>query len=187
MDMTTNHHESNCAVREVCIEHGLPPAEVDPVLELAAACGLLSHDTMMTLEDMAWETAYGTGQESHTFLRATISESGVKRVVGFICFGPIMEWDGNYELYSIAVDQDFHRLGIGTALVAEMKRQVGMAMGTRILLETGEGRTYENARCFYEANDFAREHRFLRQFIPDNGHVVYRHFIDADTGVEQFQ
>lgn len=187
MNTANNGDLGHCAVREVRILSGIIADDVETILNMAVVSGVFSSDAMMSLEDMAWDSAYGDGNKSHTFLKSTISESGVDKTVGFICFGPIPHWQGRFEMYGIAVDPEFQRLGIGSALIAEMNRQVARTKGKQVFLETGDDRLFEDARQFYEANGFIHEYRFFKQFIPVDGGVVYRFDIDTDDSDENYQ
>lgn len=187
MDIITKEEPRFNDIIEISIHSGILPEDVEVILDMAASSGLFSSDLIMSAEDMAWDSAYGDGSEPHVFLRATINDTGKPRTAGFICFGPIDRWRGNYELYGIAVEPNCQRIGIGSALVSEMIRQVSTAGGKGIFLETGGGRAFENARLFYEANGFSKETRFLKQFIPTAGDVVYRFDIDTDDVDEQHQ
>ena len=187
MDTTFRDDEQPEEMWEVRISSGITPEEVETVLNMAGACGLFTSDAMMSAEDMAWDSAYGNGQEAQTFLLARVRDSGVDRVIGFICYGPINHWPGDFELYGITVDPDFRRMGIGSALVAEMTRRVADQDGRRIFLETGMDRSFENARLFYEANEFSRQQRFCKQFIPMEGGVVYRLTIETEDTEHNYQ
>ncbi|CCH50228.1 GNAT family N-acetyltransferase [Pseudodesulfovibrio piezophilus] len=187
MDMIINEEIRPCDVREIHIISGVAPADVENILNMAAASGLFSSDAMMSAEDMAWDSAYGDGSETHTFLQATVNESGTEKTVGFICYGRIPHWTETYELYGIAVDPEFQRLGIGSALISEMKRQVTAGTGKRIFLETGASRAYENARLFYEANEFQLENRFHKHFVPSDGGIVYRLILESQESDLQYQ
>lgn len=185
--MTTNDTPGHCEAQEVRITSGITPDDVETILNMAAASGLFTSDLMMSAEDMAWDSAYGDGNEFHTFLKASACGPEGNMVVGFICFGPIPRWDGNFEMYGIAVDPEYQRLGIGSALMSEMNRQIALANGKQVFLETGEDRIFENARLFYEANNFIQEPHFIRHFVPTDGGVVYCCDIDSDHSDEQYQ
>ncbi|MCJ2164561.1 MULTISPECIES: GNAT family N-acetyltransferase [unclassified Pseudodesulfovibrio] len=187
MDTTIREDELPEEMREVRISSGITPKDVEPILNMAAASGLFSSDAMMSAEDMAWDSAYGNGEEMQTFLLAKVNEGELDRIIGFLCFGPIGHWPDMFELYGITVDPEFRRLGIGSALVAEMVRRVEEQNGKQIFLETGEDRAFENARSFYEANDFSQQQRFCKQFIPLEGGVVYHLNIDNEDSDKNFQ
>lgn len=103
-----------------------------------------------------------------------------EKLIGFLCYSEIPHWPQNYELYGLAVTPEYQRLGIGSALVTEMKRKVAALGGRRIFLETGQDRTFEKARLFYEANDYTMEYRFFKQFIPKDNSVVYCHTLELN-------
>ncbi|MEF2231171.1 MAG: GNAT family N-acetyltransferase [Pseudodesulfovibrio sp.] len=179
MDTMANEETPSEPVHEVHIVRGISPEEVEAVLNMAAASGLFTSDALRSAEDMAWDSAYGEGGAPHTFILAKTREDGADKTIGFLCFGPIANWPENYELYGIAVVPEYQRLGIGSALVAEMARRIGSEKSRRVFLETGADRAYEGARGFYEANGFDREERFHKHFIPLEGGVVYRLNIDV--------
>lgn len=187
MDTTFREDEQPEEMWEVRIASGITPEDVETVLNMAAACGLFSSDAMLSAEDMAWDSAYGSGNETQTFLLARVTDAGQDRIIGFICYGPIAHWQGDFELYGITVEPDFRRMGIGSALVAEMVRRVSDQDGKRIFLETGMDRAFENARLFYEANDFTRQQRFCKQFIPMDGGAVYRLSIEHEESEQNYQ
>ena len=180
MDTTTREEDTREDMREVRISSGITPGDVETILNMAASCGLFSADAMLSAEDMAWDCAYGNGEEAQTFLLAKVCDAQVERIIGFLCYGPIMYWPEEFELYGITVDPEFRRLGIGSALVAEMTRRIAGERGRSIFLETGEGRAFENARLFYEANGFSEQRRFCKQFISMDGGLVYRLNIDDE-------
>ncbi|MBG0791613.1 MAG: GNAT family N-acetyltransferase [Desulfovibrionaceae bacterium] len=183
----STRESGGAAVREVRIVSGIAPEDVEVVLEMAASSGLFTPDAMLSAEDMAWDSAYGNGSEDHSFLLARAGEGGVDRVVGFLCFGPIPHWPEDYELYGIAVDPEYRRLGVGTGLVAEMRRRVADRQGKRVFLETGADEAYEGAHCFYEVSGFECEHRFRKQFIPVDGGMVYRLDVSVDENDRNYQ
>lgn len=164
---------------DIHIESGLKPDEVEAVLELAADSPFLPPDSLMAVEEMAWESVYSDGREPHTFL---LARSGTGGIVGAACYGPIPYWTGNFELYGVGVTSGVQRRGIGTALVNEIKRRVGLDHGQSVFLEAGSGPDHEPLRLFYEANAFYHEHRFLKQFVPDQEGTVYR--LDLNTDLD---
>ena len=173
MRVQTETETVPCDLREVHIVASLAPEDVENLLELAAASTVFSSDALMAAEDMAWDCAYEGNDDACSFLQARVNESGRERLVGFICYGEIGNKPDNVELFGIAVDPEFQRLGIGSALVAEMERRVASRGGKRIFLETGADRALEKARLFYEANGFGQESRFNKHFIPSEGGLAY--------------
>lgn len=174
--METVLHDQEIIEGDVCevrITSGISPQEVETLLDMAGSSGLFSSDEMMAAEDMAWGCAYQDEDNACRFLQAVISTPEGNKPIGFLCFTEIPHWPHNYELFGIAITPEYQRLGIGSALMAEMERMVTTAGGKRIFLETGNGRIFEKPRLFYEANGYVMENRFYRHFIPKDESVVY--------------
>ena len=178
-ETTVENQWTDQALLEVGIAVGITPDDVKPLMDMADACGVFGTEELLTAEDMAWDCAFGGGDRR--FIRAMVL-TPAPRPAGFLCFGPIAQWQDNFELLGMAVDPARQRMGIGSALLAEMERQVAALGGRRIFLETGGESQFEPARLFYEANGFVQEHRFRKQFIPKTGGVVFRKDLGEDPG-----
>ncbi|MBI9080102.1 MAG: GNAT family N-acetyltransferase [Pseudodesulfovibrio sp.] len=170
-------------VCEVHITSGLCPEDVDSLLEMAGTSGLFNSEEMIAAEDLAWGCAYQGSDASCHFLQARINTPKTEEPIGFLCFAEIPHWPHNYELFGIAVTPDYQRLGIGSALMAEMERMVTTRSGKRIFLETGDSRLFETPRLFYEANNYTMEQRFFKQFIPKDDAIVYCRTIESEKGL----
>ncbi len=172
--MTAQNENPSVKTQEIEISSWITPDDVEKILSMIAASGLFSPSEMVSAESLAWDSAYGDGNGPDTFLKAIVNDNGQETIVGFICFGPIPNWPSNYELYALAVEPEFQRMGIGSALISAMNQIVYSDGGNRIYLETKTDRAFETARHFCEANDFIHENRYIKQFIPENGAMVYR-------------
>lgn len=159
---------------EVHITSGVSPDEIETLLDMAASCGLFNADELTSIEDMAYSCAYQNDDKSCRFFLAKSVESGKEQPVGFICFGTIPDWPLDHELYGISVMQEFQRLGIGSALLAEMERHVAARGGERIFVEIPTDDDDDEIRDFYETNGFVEENRYRKQFVPKEGGLVFR-------------
>ncbi len=172
---------------EVRISTGVAPEDVESLLDMAAACGMFNNDELSTAEGMVWDCAYQGDSDACRFIQARTNETDGDTLAGFLCYGAIAQWPDSFELIGISVTPRLQRQGIGSAMLAEMERQAAARGAKRILVETEGGRTFEAARTFYEANGYDREDRFLRQFIPKEGGVVYRKDFESDAQERQPQ
>jgi ribosomal protein S18 acetylase RimI-like enzyme len=95
------------------------------------------------------------------------------RVIGYTCFGPIACTVASYDLYWIAVHNDFRGQGIGKALMEKTEEAIAKYGGTRIYIETAFRKQYEPTRMFYLACGY-REEAVLEDFYaPGDGKVIY--------------
>ncbi|MFH1913808.1 MAG: GNAT family N-acetyltransferase [Pseudomonadota bacterium] len=188
MDNAITDHDSKQPTEcEVYISTGVAPEDVESLLDMTAACAMFNNDELSTAEGMVWDCAYQGDSDACRFIQARINTPDGHTLAGFLCYGSIPQWPDSFELIGISVTPRLQRQGIGSAMLAEMERQVAARGGMRILIETESGRTFEAARTFYEATGYDREDRFLRQFIPKEGGVVYRKDFESDAQERQAQ
>jgi len=90
---------------------------------------------------------------------------------GYICFGPVPMTDNCYDLYWIAVDEQFSRQGIGGMLLRYMEGCLVRENARRIYLDTSSTRPYLPARSFYEKNGY-RLVCVLEDFYREDNHKM---------------
>ncbi len=78
-----------------------------------------------------------------------IAEQG-DQVIGYACYGHIACTIGGYDLYWIAVDPSQQGKGIGRVLIEEVEKQVRLAGGRHLYIETSGLPLYRPTRGFYE-------------------------------------
>ena len=74
-------------------------------------------------------------------------------LVGWICWGPTPCTMGTFDLYWIVVDPGWQGRGVGSALVAEMERQLS-GKARLIVVETAGRADYAPTRAFYAARRY---------------------------------
>lgn len=94
------------------------------------------------------------------------------RLVGWICWGPTPCTAGTYDLYWMAVDPAVQHGGVGTALVAEMERQL-LGRARLVVVETAGRPAYDATRAFYEARGYRPTARIPDFYSPGDDLVVY--------------
>ncbi len=76
-------------------------------------------------------------------------------VLGYICFGPIPLTEGSYDLYWIAVDENFWGTGIATKLLQSMENALQEEGARKVYIDTSSTPPYKAARSFYKSNGYA--------------------------------
>jgi ribosomal protein S18 acetylase RimI-like enzyme len=94
------------------------------------------------------------------------------RLVGWICWGPTPCTLGTYDLYWMAVDPAAQRVGVGTALLAEMERRLA-GRARLIVVETAGRDDYAATRGFYESRGYRLTARIPGFYAPADDLVVY--------------
>ncbi|MGE4504838.1 MAG: GNAT family N-acetyltransferase [Desulfovibrionaceae bacterium] len=86
--------------------------------------------------------------------------------VGYACFGPIEAAPGRYDLYWIAVLNEYRGLGIGRELLAATEEAIRRDGGRLVYVETSSKDQYYPTREFYRKNGYEQE-AVVRDFYAD--------------------
>ncbi|MCX6556534.1 MAG: GNAT family N-acetyltransferase [Candidatus Aminicenantes bacterium] len=79
------------------------------------------------------------------------------RVVGYCCYGPIACTEGSFDLYWIAVDNEFRSRGIGRILLQKSEERIVAQGGRAVWVETSGQEKYQPTRDFYLHNRYQVE------------------------------
>jgi ribosomal protein S18 acetylase RimI-like enzyme len=79
------------------------------------------------------------------------------RVVGYCCYGPIACTKGSFDLYWIAVHNDYRGQGIGKILLKKNEELIAAQSGRCIWVETSGQEKYQPTRDFYIHNNYQVE------------------------------
>ncbi len=94
-------------------------------------------------------------------------------VWGYTCFGLIPATAASYDLYWIAVDNNFRTQGLGKQLLGETENIIRKWSGQHIYAETSSREQYRATRLFYESCGYMGE-AFLKDFYAESdSKVIY--------------
>ena len=144
----------------------LTPADRGRIEALTRAVGVFHADEV----PVALEVFDGAVAGSPDYLALGAELDG--RLVGWICWGPTPCTLGTFDLYWMAVDPARHGLGIGTALIGEMERQLS-GVARLVIVETAGRPDYRATRAFYEGRGYRRTAVIPDFYAPGDDQVVY--------------
>ncbi|MEW6381468.1 MAG: GNAT family N-acetyltransferase [bacterium] len=96
-----------------------------------------------------------------------------QRVLGYSCFGPIACTVASYDIFWIAVHNDFRGLGLGKRLLARSEQMIGSLKGERIYVETSSRQIYEPTRIFYQHCGYQEEAILKDFYASGDDKVIY--------------
>ena len=99
-------------------------------------------------------------------------------IVGYSCYGPIPGTLNGFDLYWIAVDPEFQRLGTGRRLLAFTEQRVVEKGGKRLYAETSSTAKYAPTRAFYEHHGFILEGRLAHYYAPEDDKLMYVKYLE---------
>ena len=101
------------------------------------------------------------------------AEDGQRRLLGYICYGPIPITDRCFDLYWLCVDQNTSRKGVGGLLLSAMEHGIEEKAGRHIYVDTSSTAPYLKARSFYEKHGYRVASVFPDFYRDGDDKVVY--------------
>jgi len=145
------------------------PSDRDDVRRLVESSGFFSEAEIDIAAELVEEHLMKGVQSGYEFLFA--EHSG--KVIGYVCFGPVPATASSYDMYWLAVHNDFRRLRIGTSLMAQAEELIRVQGGQRIYIETSSRDQYSTTRMFHRTCGY-REEAVLKDFYsPGDDKVIY--------------
>ena len=148
--------------------------DIEIIREIVSSTGFFSEDEINIAAELV-EERYLKGEASgYFFLFAEIDGE----TVGYSCFGPIPATKLSYDLYWIAVHQDYQNKGLGKILLQESEKAINKLGGKRIYVETSGKEQYISTRKFYLKCDYKEEAVLKDFYAPDDAKYLYLKVLD---------
>jgi len=139
------------------------------VREIIESSGFFFPDEVETAVELMEERLTKGIKSGYYFLFA----EQAKRVLGYTCFGPIACTKASYDLFWIAVHNDFRGLGFGKKLLTRSEQMIAAMKGQRIYIETSSKKQYEPTRAFYLHCGYQEEAILKDFYSPGDDKVIY--------------
>jgi len=97
------------------------------------------------------------------------------RTVAYGCYGEIPCTTKNYDLYWLAVENNFRDKGLGRILIEKIEEDIKLRGGRGIYIETSNKEQYTPTIAFYERCDY-QQIAIIKDFydINDNKAIFYK-------------
>ncbi|MEW5802033.1 MAG: GNAT family N-acetyltransferase [bacterium] len=141
----------------------------ESVREIIESSGFFFPEEVETAVELVEERLIKDIRSGYYFLFA----EQAKRVIGYTCFGPIACTKASYDLYWIAVHNDFRGLGLGKKLLSKSEQTIATMGGQRIYIETSSKKQYEPTRLFYLHCGYQEEATLKDFYAPGDDKVIY--------------
>lgn len=144
-------------------------SDTESIQKIVRSSGFFSTEEVEMARELVLANLSKGESSGYFFLFVEIEE----RVVGYSCYGPIPCTKESYDLYWIAVLQEYRGWGIGRDLLERTEEKIGKMGGKRIYVDTSSRDQYEPTRAFYRINGYQQE-AFLRDFYaPGDDKIIY--------------
>jgi len=145
------------------------PGDPRSVRDIVTSTGFFHDHEIAVAEELVSERLQKGLESGYRFLFA---EQG-GRIVGYSCFGEIACTAGSFDLYWIAVHNDFRNQGIGGILLEKTEVLIAGLKGRVIWVETSGREKYLPTRKFYLRCGYKEEAVLKGFYAPDDDKIVY--------------
>ncbi|MFH0811312.1 MAG: GNAT family N-acetyltransferase [Pseudomonadota bacterium] len=145
------------------------PSDIQNVREIVESSRFFSEDEVEIAVELLKERLLKDVSSGYYFLFVEHS----RKVIGYACFGPIPGTKWSYEIYWIAVHNDFRGLGMGKEILQRVERKIKAMEGKRIYVETSSREQYKPTHSFYENCGYKKESILQDFYAPGDDKVIY--------------
>jgi ribosomal protein S18 acetylase RimI-like enzyme len=142
--------------------------------DLGALSNILARSGFFTSEEVSvareiLEEGLNNPASSYNFIVA----KSKTQVLGYACYGRIMNTKDRYDLYWLAVEPKLRRLGLGRGLVEKVEEFLKGASGGRIYVQTSGRKLYEPTRYFYKSLGYDQVAELHDYYSPGDSLVIF--------------
>ncbi len=145
------------------------PGDREDVRNIALSSGFFRQDEVDVAVELVDEVLAKGEASGYHFIFALIEG----RPAGFVCYGSIPCTIGSYDLYWIAVEENYRGRGIGKKLLIRAEEQIGARQGRQIFIETSSTEKYAATRNFYLAAEYLQAARLADFYLPGDDKIIY--------------
>ena len=145
------------------------PVDPESIRGMVASTGFFKPDEIQVAAELAEERLSKGLPSGYYFLFADLQE----RAIGYTCFGPIACTGASYDLFWIAVHNEFRGLGLGKELLKRSEESIARLGGRRIYIETSSTELYTPTRSFYLKCGYKIEAILEDFYHPGDGKVIF--------------
>ena len=147
----------------------IAPSDALAISRIVQSSGFFSVEEIALARELAEEKLADGDTCSYQFLLAADDQT----VHGYTCFGLIPATAGSYDLYWIAVDEQFRGSGLGKELMKRTENIIASLDGKRIYVETSSRAQYQSTHSFYERCGYYREAMLLNFYMEGDSKIIY--------------
>jgi ribosomal protein S18 acetylase RimI-like enzyme len=144
-------------------------ADRETVKNIVSSTGFFNSEEIDISVELVDEALASGEASGYNFIFAEMSN----QVLGYTCFGPIPGCHKRHEIYWIAVEKTYHRLGIGKILLQKTEEAIRSHGAERAYIETSSRAEYKPTQLFYMANGYSSAAEIEDYFQDGDGKIIF--------------
>jgi len=161
------------ACEQIIFRKGVRPDDADSVRKILDSTGFFRPDEIRVAVELVEETLEKGAESGYRFLFSELDGEAA----GYACYGEIPCTIGSYDLYWIAVRNDFQKAGIGRQLLERTESAIAGLGGRAIYIETASCVKYQPTRNFYLRNGYQTAAVLKDFYSPGDDKVIFVKFL----------
>ncbi len=154
---------------EIEYRENVIPGDAQNVRDIVNSTGFFSQDEINIAVELVIERLQ-KGLESGYYFRFAEIDG---QTIGYSCFGPIPATRYSYDLYWIAVHDNWRGKGIGRQILEASEQAIKNLGGQRIYIETSGREQYQPTRAFYLSCNYTEEAHLEDFYAPGDAKYFY--------------
>ena len=151
------------------VREDVRPNDVEAVRQIVTSTGFFHDHEVDVAAELVHERLQRGAASGYHFV--FVEDAG--RTIAYACYGLIACTVGSYDLYWIAVHNDFRRRGLGQILLRVTEERIARAGGRRVYIETSGREQYAPTQQFYERCGYTREAALAEFYAPGDDKLIY--------------
>ena len=161
--------ENKSMTEELVFRTSVNDTDIENVREIVSSTDFFSDEEVNIAAELVEERLTKGEASGYFFLFIEIDG----KTIGYSCFGPIPATKLSYDLYWIAVHNDYQNRGLGKILLYESEKAINELGGKRIYVETSGKEQYKATRKFYLACSYKEEAVLTDFYAPSDAKYLY--------------
>ncbi len=145
------------------------PSDITDIREIVMSSGFFSDDEVDIAIELV-EERLQKGNASGYFFLSLEKDSAL---TGYSCFGPIPGTVHSFDLYWIAVKNEYRGMGMGRRIMDRTEEKIKSMGGRRIYIETSSRDQYLPTQKFYQTCGYREEARLKDFYSPFDDKIIY--------------
>ena len=153
----------------VVLRNSVNQNDVNIIEDIVSSTGFFSEEEVKIACELIEERLQKGEESGYYFLFLELEG----KTIGYSCFGPIPATKLSYDLYWIAIHEDYQSKGFGKILLAETEKEINNLGGKRIYVETSGKEQYISTRKYYLTSDYKEEAVLEDFYAPGDSKYLY--------------
>lgn len=145
------------------------PSDIIDIREIIISSGFFSNDEVGIATELVEERLLKGVSSGYYFLFLEMNG----KLTGYSCFGPIPGTIKSYDLYWIALKNEFRGLGLGSMIMEMTENKIKSMGGERVYIETSSRDQYRPTRIFYDTCGYIEEARLIDFYSPGDDKIIF--------------